>query len=142
MHGVPKKHEYFLIIRKSLAISIQYHQGIILLKGDIHRFVSNIEQFLSDLKGPRNCHSKEVNFSVGHPVSIAYSNPITGLTEGIISSQRGRSLTSQRGGDFDRSLTSQRGGDFDRSLTRQRGGDFDRALTSQRGVIFYSSLTS
>ena len=41
-------------------------------------------------------------------------------SEGIISSQRGRSLTSQRGGDFDRSLTSQRGGVFHRSLTSQR----------------------
>ena len=77
---VHKKHEYFVNILKSLAISIQYDQGIILLKGDIHRFVSSIEQFLSDLRGPRNCRSNEVNFFVGHPVCFLVSQMITLIT--------------------------------------------------------------
>ena len=36
--------------------------------GDIHSIMSSTEQFLSDLRGPRNCCSKMVNFIMGHPV--------------------------------------------------------------------------
>ena len=64
----PKKRKYFVNILISLAISIQYDQGIILFTGDIHLFISSIEQFLSVLRGPRNCCSKQVYFFAGHPV--------------------------------------------------------------------------
>ena len=43
------------------------------LKKDIHRFISTTELFLSDIRGLRNTGLKKVNFFVGHPV--AYVDP-------------------------------------------------------------------
>ena len=39
-----------------------------LLKEDIHRFISSIELFLRDIRGLRYADLKKVNFFVGHPV--------------------------------------------------------------------------
>ena len=40
------------------------------LKEDIHRFISTTELFLSDIRGLRNTGLKKVNFFVGHPVDF------------------------------------------------------------------------
>ena len=39
-----------------------------LLKEDIHRFISSTELFLRDIRGLRYDDLKKVNFFVGHPV--------------------------------------------------------------------------
>ena len=46
------------------------------LKEDIHRFISTTELFLSDISGLRNTGFKKVNFFVGHPVSLLESVPV------------------------------------------------------------------
>ena len=44
------------------------------LKEDIHRFISTTELFLSDIRGLRNTGLKKVNFFVGHLVYLKKLN--------------------------------------------------------------------
>ena len=59
----------------SLKQNILENSDFVLLKEDIHRFISSIELFLRDIRGLRYADFKKVNFFAGHPVrkfQIAY----------------------------------------------------------------------
>ena len=43
------------------------------MKTDINMLISNIEHFLSDIRGPRYLYLKKLYFSVGHPVSLIFN---------------------------------------------------------------------
>ena len=45
-----------------------FNSDLVLLKEDIHRFISSIELFLRDIRGLRYADLKKVNFFAGHPV--------------------------------------------------------------------------
>ena len=52
----------------ALKRNILENSDFVLLKEDIHRFISSIELFLRDIRGLRYVDLKKVNFFVGHPV--------------------------------------------------------------------------
>ena len=53
----------------ALKRNILENSNFVLLKEDIHRFISSIELFLRDIRGLRYADLKKVNFFAGHPVS-------------------------------------------------------------------------
>ena len=60
----------------SLKRNILENSDFVLLKEDIHRFISSIELFLRDIRGLRYADLKKVNFFAGHPVTQSnLSNP-------------------------------------------------------------------
>ena len=52
----------------ALKRNILENSDFVLLKEDIHRFISSIELFLRDIRGLRYADLKKVNFFAGHPV--------------------------------------------------------------------------
>ena len=52
----------------ALKRNILENSNFVLLKEDIHRFISSIELFLRDIRGLRYADLKKVNFFAGHPV--------------------------------------------------------------------------
>ena len=54
----------------SLKRNILENSNFVLLKEDIHRFISSIELFLRDIRGLRYADLKKVNFFAGHPVCV------------------------------------------------------------------------
>ena len=57
----------------ALKRNILENSDFVLLKEDIHRFISSIELFLRDIRGLRYADLKKVNFFAGHPVAYCYS---------------------------------------------------------------------
>ena len=53
----------------ALKRNILENSDFVLLKEDIHRFISSIELFLRDIRGLRYADLKKVNFFAGHPVA-------------------------------------------------------------------------
>ena len=56
----------------ALKRNILENSDFVLLKEDIHRFISSIELFLRDIRGLRYADLKKVNFFAGHPVVKLY----------------------------------------------------------------------
>ena len=54
----------------ALKRNILENSDFVLLKEDIHRFISSIELFLRDIRGLRYADLKKVNFFAGHPVGL------------------------------------------------------------------------
>ena len=59
----------------ALKRNILENSDFVLLKEDIHRFISSIELFLRDIRGLRYADLKKVNFFAGHPVQERNNHP-------------------------------------------------------------------
>ena len=57
----------------ALKRNILENSDFVLLKEDIHRFISSIELFLRDIRGLRYADLKKVNFFAGHPVDTMHT---------------------------------------------------------------------
>ena len=57
----------FIALKRNILENLDF----VLLKEDIHRFISSTELFLRDTRGLRYADLKKVNFFVGHPVGVS-----------------------------------------------------------------------